>query len=298
MRDIKKDVTAVITSSEDMSVFRCIESVKDQAQVVVSMTPYQPIEDKLSRMGIPFVVVPRGNLGLTYNQGIKLAATEKVLITTDDTVVDDGAVEKLSAGLDEFDACKARLIFDYDPSNLLQKAVADVRDLTNSSPTRAFTPGLAFNKRIAEQMGGHFFNEDVKWAEDSEFSFRLHKNNLRFGYIDDAVIHHAEVDPIHDLKGAFLIGLSKRRAVDLGLRQGDEDLMPTLQRVLSGETFRRKYQVMDQKGLIALMYKFLWDGSYNAGYNLRKAGLSDLIEDKLWNGFGRGRNSSMKEGQS
>lgn len=282
-----KDITVVIASSEDESVFRCIDSVNDQANVVVSLTPYPPIETQLAIMRISFVVVPRGNLGLTYNRGIELAQTNKVIIMTDDATFTPGAIDKLTEGLDVYDACKARLFFQYDDCHPLSKVVASARDFINSSSTGVFTPGLAIRKDIKDQMGGYFFNEQIRWAEDAEFSYRFHKNGLRFGYIEDAVVIHPEVSVKHDLKGAFLIGLSKRRSVDLGLREGDEDIMPTLKRVLSGETLRRRKKIYQEKGIDTLLYMVVWDAFYNLGYNLRRLGLSDPIEVRLWSGFGR-----------
>lgn len=295
MSEFIKDTTVLITCSESPTIFNCIDSAKNQAPVAVSMTASAPIEARLLEMGIPFVLVPRGNLGLTFNRGIELVQTPKVLITTNDTVLEEGVVAKISEGLDKFDACKARLVFDYDPNESLTRVVADVRDFINASPRRAFTPGLALNKDIREQMGGRFFDENVRWAEDSEFSYRLYRSGLAFGYIEDAVIHHGPVSMEHDLKGALMIGLCKRRAVDLGLREGDEDLLPTLRRIVTGETLSRKIQLAQSKGLEAVVYKIVWDAVYNAGYNLRKYGLSDLFEEQLWSGFGRDK-QSLTEG--
>jgi hypothetical protein len=291
MSEFIKDTTVLITCSENPSIFKCIDSARTQAPVVVSMTPSPPIEAKLSQMGIPYVLVPRGNLGLTFNRGIELVQTPKVLITTNDTVLEDGVVAKISDGLDKYDACKARLSFEYKPSQPGTKVVAGLRDSINSSPRRAYTPGLGINKDIKERMGGHFFDEGVRWAEDAEFSHRLQRNGLTFGYIQDAVIHHGPVDVKHDLKGALMIGLSKRRAVDLGLGRGDEDILPTLQRLLTGEAVKRKIDLAQAKGLEVMAYRIVWDAVYNAGYNLRKYGLSDLFEEKLWNGFGRDKQS-------
>ena len=286
MAEAKKDLTVIIASSENKSVFDCIDSVRGKANIVVSLTPFIPIEDKLSRLGIPYVVVPRGNLGLTYNAGIDLAPTNKVIIMDDDVVFSPGAIDKLGEGLERYDGCKARLSFRYN-SSALSRAIANARDYINSSQTRVFTPGLALNKGIKEKMGGHYFDEEVRWAEDAEFSYRFHKNGLSFGYVEDAVVTHPPVSLKHDLRGAFLIGLSKRRSVELGLREGSEDLIPTMKRFISGEAFTRRRKVLESKGINTLLYMTMWDLFYNSGYNLRKLGLSTSIEEKIWKDFGR-----------
>lgn len=287
MTEKSNDITVVIASSEDESVFNCIDSVNGEAGIVVSLTPYKAIETRLLRLSIPFVVVPRGNLGVTFNAGIELATTNKVIVMTDDAAFKPGAIEKLAQGLEQYDACKARLSFQYDDVHPLSRVVASARDFINSSQTRVFTPGLALRKDIRGRMGGHFFNEQVRWAEDAEFSYRFHNNGLSFGYIKDAVVTHPAVSLKHDLRGAFLIGLSKRRAVDLGLREGDEDVTPTLKRILSGETFGRKSRLFREKGASTLLYMMVWDSIYNIGYNLRRLGLSGPIEDRIWQNFGR-----------
>lgn len=293
MTEKRKDITVVIASSEDESVFNCIGSINNEAEVVVSLTPYKPIEIRLSKLGIPFTKVPRGNLGVTFNAGIELAKTNKVIVMTDDATFEPGAINKLREGLDRYDACKARLLFHFSTAPL-SRQIAAARDYINSFPNRAYTPGLALRKDIKSQIGGHFFNEQVRWAEDSEFSYRFHNNGLSFGYIRDAIVNHPPVSVSHDLKGAFLIGLSKRRAVDLSLREGDEDLTPTLKRAFSGETLRHRLDLLGQKGLSTLLYMSAWDITYNIAYNLRRIGLSDPIEAMLWTGFGRDNTSIVK----
>lgn len=284
----EKDITVVIASSEDESVFQCIDSVRDEANIVVSMTPSASIEARLTQQGIPHVIVPRGNLGHTFNAGIELAPTDKVIIMTDDATFNPGTIQKLSDGLDEYDACKAKIMFEHN-DHPFSKVVAQARSSANDSPRRVFTPGLAIHKDSKDKLGGHFFDEDVKWAEDAEFSYRFRRSGLRFGYIEDASINHPPVAVKHDLRGAFLIGLSKRRAVDLGLREGDENVIPTLKRIMSGETFARKQKVLHERGLATAAYMTLWDSFYNAGYNLRRLGLSDGIEARVWQNFGRDR---------
>lgn len=287
MKEQYRDTTVVIASSEDDSVFDCIDSVYDDANVVVSLTPSEEIERKLTKLRIPHVIVPRGNLGVTYNAGIELAVTDKIIIMNDDTTFNEGAIDKLSEGLEAFDACKPRIIFQYDEARRTSKVIAEARDFANSIPTRAFTPGLAINKHIKDRIDGHFFDENVRWAEDAEFSYRLHRSGLRFGYIEDATINHPPVSLKHDLRGAFLIGLSKRRAVELGLREGTEDFIPTMLRIISGVTIERKRRVLQEKGVSTTAYMMTWDLFYNLGYNLRKFGLSNYIERQIWFQYGR-----------
>jgi GT2 family glycosyltransferase len=284
---IERDTTVVIASSEDPAVFKCIDSVNGEAKIVVSLTPSEEIERCLVRYKIPHVVVPRGNLGITFNAGIELAETEKVIVMTDDSTFDSGAIGELSQGLNHFDACKARIIFAYNKAKPLTKLVSDVRDFINLSPTRVYTPGLAINKNIKERMGGYFFSDKVRWGEDAEFSYRFHKKGLQFGYIPQATVNHPSVSVTHDLRGAFLIGLSKRRSVELGLREGNEDYIPTIKRIISGETFQKLTKILTEKGIASMFYMIVWNVAYNYGYNLHKYGLSRQIEENMWSHFGR-----------
>lgn len=283
----RKDITVVIANSEDESVFNCIDSIDSDARVVVSLTPCVSIEEKLSRAKIAFVVVPRGNLSVTYNAGIEQARTNKVIIMDSDTVFTHGSIDKLADGLEKYDACKARLWFQVDENQPFSREVAQARDFINSSPTRVYTPGLALRKDIKDKVGGYFFNEHLRWTVDSEFSHRFHRIGLQFGYIEDAIVNHPPVSAKHDLAGAFLMGLSKRRAVELGVRSGDEDVIPTLKRLVSGETLTKRNRLFREKGASTLVYTLFWDCLYNMGYNLQKLGLSGPIEERVWGGFGR-----------
>lgn len=287
MTEAYKNTTVVIASSERDSVFDCIDSVDGKANIVVSLTPSPSIESRLFKLGIPHVIVPRGNLSVTFNAGIELAGTNKVIVMTDDATFNPGAIDRLSEGLENYDACKARIIFEHDDAKPTTKLVANARDFINSSPTRTYTPGLGIRKDIKSRMGGYFFDQRVRWAEDAEFSHRFHRNGLRFGYVKDATVNHPPVSLTHDLRGAFLIGVSKRRAVDMGIRQGDEDLLPTLKRMVNGVTFERKRRLLHEKGIPTTLYVFVWDAVYNIGYNLRKSKLSGPLEEGVWKHFGR-----------
>lgn len=287
MRAAERDITVVIASSENKAVFDCIDSVNRDARIVVSMTPSDEIGRRLSRLGIPKVVVPRGNLGTTFNAGIEAAETQKVIVMTDDSTFNSGTIDKLSESLETHDGNKAKIIFQQSPNISFSNLVANLRDYVNSNPNRAYTPGLGLRKSIKDRIGGFFFNEQVRWGEDAEFSHRFKEAGLTFEYVEDATINHPPVPVKHDLKGAFLIGVGKRRAVELGLRDGSEDIGPTVHRIISGKTFRDRADLLWEKGTETLFYKFLWDTIYNAGYNLRKHGLSSSIEASIWQNFGK-----------
>ena len=282
-----RDTTVVIASSEDESLFDCIDSVRNEAKIIVSLTPCEPIEARLLKLNIPHVIVPRGNLGVTFNAGIEKASTGKVIIMTDDATFNPDAIGRLTESLEYADASKARILFQYDDNKPLTKVFANARDSINSSPTRVLTPGLAINKEIKQKMGGHYFDQQVRWAEDAEFSYRFHQNGLRFNYVPEATINHPPVSVRHDLRGAFLIGLSKRRAVELDLREPNENVLPTIKRLVSGESINKKRKVVEEKGLVTAAYMTLWDFYYNFGYNLRRLGLSEKIEENIWGKFGK-----------
>lgn len=285
MTETYKNITVVISSSERNSLFECIDSVGSKAKIVVSLTPSSTIESRLSKLNIPHVIVPRGNIALTYNAGIELARTNKIIVMNDDTTFNPGTIERLSENLEQYDACKPRIIFSHDDSKPLTKLTANARDFVNSSPTRVFMPGLGLRKDIRERMGGHFFDEKVRSGEDAEFSYRFHRNDLKFKYVEDATINHSAISLAHDLREAFLIGVNKRRSVEMGIRKGDEELIPTLKRVFSGVTFEKKKKLLQKKGISTMLYASVWDAVYNIGYNLKKTGLSGILEEGVWKKF-------------
>lgn len=281
----KIDTSIVVSSSNDFRIFNCIKSIDYPCEVLAAITPNEAMEQKLENSKIKYIHSPKGNEGLKNNRGIKACSNNKVILVDSDCVFAKGAISKLIKALDEYDVCKGRVIYKQR-NNYMSKLIAGARDYINSNKTLAYTPGLALNRaKVINNMG--LFREDVYWAADSEFSYRMHKKGLKFGCIGSAKLYHPAIPLKHDLKGAFLIGVGKRRAVDAGARTGDEDILPTLKRLITGLSTQNKFDILKKKGLGTLIYMFVWDIFYYAGYYLRRLRCSERIENSIWQTFGQ-----------
>lgn len=282
---IKPKISVVVSSGDDFRIFDCIKSIDYPAEVVAVITPNKEMERSFGEMKIKYTISPKGNEGLKNNRGIKACSYDKIILVDSDCLFAKGTIKKLSQGLDRYDICKGRIIYKHDKS-FVSKLIANARDYINSNKSLAYTPGLALNREtVLSRMG--LFREDLLWAADSEFSYRMHKSGLSFGYIKEATLYHPPISLKHDIRGAFLIGVGKRRAVDVGAREGDENITPTLRRLFSGESTRSRIDILNRKGLATLIYMFIWDVFYNLGYTLRRLRWSQKIEDSIWQTFGQ-----------
>lgn len=281
----KIDTSIVVSSSNDFRIFDCIKSIDYPCQVIAVITPNERMERKLESLKIKYIHSPKGNEGLKNNRGIKACSYNKIILVDSDCVFGKGTISRLIKALDDYDVCKGRVIYK-DGNSHISRLIASARDYINSNRNLAYTPGLALNKaKVIKKMG--LFREDVFWAADSEFSHRMHKKGLKFGYIRNAKLYHPTIPLKHDLKGAFLIGVGKRRAVDAGSRVGDEDILPTLKRLVAGLSIQNKIDILNKKGFGTLIYMFVWDIFYYAGYYLRRLRCSERIENSIWQTFGQ-----------
>jgi glycosyltransferase involved in cell wall biosynthesis len=287
MKKKNKNVSVIISCSNDFRVFDCLDSIDYPVDKIVTITPNLEIEKRLKKRSIKYTEVPKGNMGFTRNQGIKLSSGEKIILMDSDTIFGEGAIKKLVDGLDKFDVVKPKIKYKSKRKNYSSKLIAQARDYVNSLPNLAYTPGLAFNRNIKEKVGGYFFRDDIFWAEDSELSYRINENNLTLGYIKKAKIYHSPVELSHELKSAFLLGAGKRKCVNVGARDPDENIIPTIKRFFSGESINKKIDVIRKKGFLVCLFMLIWDLFYNLGYHSRRFKWAPQIEEYIWQTFGQ-----------
>lgn len=204
-------ISVLIRAGTSQNVFECISSIKEtspSSSIFATVVSSKRTSKKLNKLGIRNIVVSRKNASLTTNKGLSLIKSGKVLITDSDTVFAKGCIRKLEKDLDKYDVVKAKLIFRYGDQSL-SKLIANLRLYFNSKSTKMFTPGLAFNLSIKNRIGGYFFDENVTWGEDSEFSNRIDYLKLKAHYDEEAMIYHPAVSIKHDLASAFLTGAKK-----------------------------------------------------------------------------------------
>lgn len=246
-------ISVLIRAGSKTNVFDCIKSIKDtypKARIVVSVVASKIISKRLNDLGIKNCVVPAGNISKTTNRGLALVKKGKVIVTDSDTIFGKGCIEKLDRDLNNYDVVKALLIFKTE-ATLTSKLIANLRFYFNSKGSKMFTPGLAFNLSIKKKVGGYFFDENVLWGEDSEFSNRVEGLTIKTFFDKRAMLYHPLVPIKHDLAGAFLIGARKPERKSL--------LEIVKKRLTTYEEINKGY------GLKTLAYGILWYFFFDLG---------------------------------
>ena len=259
------DISVVIRCGDDNRVFKCIDSIDEDVEVIVSLSENPKLEKKLENKGIKYCLSPRKNLSKTSNIGFEFASYEKVIITDSDTVFEKGCIKKLYDALDNYKVACAGIKFLSAPQIPFSNIVAESRDYVNSLPL-FFTPGIALKKNVLLEIGGFLFDDNVPYAVDANLDYRVKKAGLPVAWMtNDAYICHAPESIKHDLKAAFRIGMGCRVGVER-LRTFDQ-YSDTKWDALKGVKLNSVIDVFQKKGTFVGFYQMLWDIFHIAGYS-------------------------------
>ena len=258
------DISVVIRCGDDNRVFKCIDSIDEDVEVIVSLSENPKLEKKLEIKGIKYVLSPWKNLSKTSNIGFESASYEKVIITDSDTVFENGCIKKLYEALDNYKVACAGIKFLSDPSIPFSNTVAESRDYVNSLPL-FFTPGIALKKDVLSEIGGFLFDDYVPYAVDANLDYRVKKAGLPVAWLNnEAYICHAPETIKHDLKAAFRIGMGCRVGVER-LRSFDQ-YSDIKWNALKGVKLNSIIDIFQKKGAFVGFYQLLWDIFHIAGY--------------------------------
>jgi len=266
----KFPITIVVPVSNDERIGVCIDSVDEDVEIVVVLNnnPSKAVQDivRHSRRCKIITIDEAGcNLAKVFNEGIKSATNEKILLMNSDCTFQPGLIREVNWLLDIHDVVKARVVFDY--KNYSHYLVAQCRYLFHhvfDGGKNLYGPGLSFKKSISSMVGGYFFDERMGWGEDGEFSNRIISSPLNI-LILEKNIFHGEEGIVHDLKVAFKIGKGsgiKNREKGLSRTQA---LVADMGHVLTDhrKQFRLAYI---HGGPILLIYFLLWKLVFHAGF--------------------------------
>lgn len=260
------DMSVVIRCGDDERVFRCVDSIDEDVEVIVSTSPNPGFQKKLAARGIDFRLAPRGNLSIVSNVGFEAASYDRVLITDSDTAFEKGCIRRMHDALEKHRVVRAKLEFKHDKSVPFSRVVAEARDFVNSLPL-VYTPGIAVRKDILPDIGGFLFNDPVPFAVDADLDYRIKRARIFVGFLDDAIIYHDAENLMHDLRAAYRIGGGcTASAVHLS---GSDNLggqrAPVKAVDLKGVRFWHFKEIFHTRGISVLSYQLLWDLLFYGG---------------------------------
>lgn len=259
----------MIRCGDDDRVFRCIDSIDEEVDVVVSISENRSLQRRLEDRGVRFCLSPRRNLSKTSNMGFEEAKHDKVFITDSDTILERGCLARVYKALDKAPVVRAKLKFRHNSDVFLSRIVAEARDYVNSMPL-AFTPGLGVQRELLPRIGRFLFNDQVPYAVDADLDYRIKNSNVPVVFLEDAILYHDVESVKHDLKAAYRIGkgciISASWLSSTGRFYGSKYQIVKQLKAVKMKHWR---DIVVRKGLFVLLYQFLWDMSFFTGRNIQ-----------------------------
>lgn len=255
-------LSVIIKCSDDERIFRCLKSIDEDVEVVIAMTSNKRLEKRFKQMGIKYCVTPKGNLSVTSNAGIRLTSNDRFILMDSDSVFKKGSLRKLYEKLKSNLVVKPRIVFLTQNNSLLSQILANGRDFENRKELVAYTPGLGLRKELTKHIERFFFQEKVRWSEDSELDNRIKEAKIPICEVPEAIIYHDPVTLKHELKGAFQFGVGKRQAV---VFSGEEEVS-FLKNFLQANQLKYSLALFREKGFLTVLYMVVWKLFYYLGY--------------------------------
>ena len=266
-------VSVVIPVSNDLRLKRCIDSVDEKVEVVISLNkPSIRIKEQVNFMlrqkkekkkyqDIKFVVceIKKPSIAGAYNNGIKHAAYDHIFLMDSDCIFEKKCIRKLENNLGNRLLSKGKVIFTAN--SWVTKIVAKAREFHTSDKVSAYSPPLLFSKKIISYIGGYYFHPKLCWLEDSEFDKRVRNAGLEIAYDPTANVYHPPLSPFSDLRSAFWYGVGKRIGVELGIHDKPTGIIGSINKYVVGAS--------KEKGVFVGVYLFIWKVGLLSGYFLQ-----------------------------
>jgi len=263
----KLDLTIIISCSTDTKIKYCIQSIyetcTDDFEIIVALNGANKDVKEILKdfQKVKICEIKEANLSKAYNNGIKHASRNNVLLMDSDCIFAKNTIKLLYNGLKYERLSKGLVVFKYN--SLMSKIISKVREYTTTDFISVYSPPLAFSKDIKNLIGGYYFHEQILWSEDSEFNYRVQQAGVKIHYNPEAVIYHVPISIKQDIRSGFKYGRGKRISEALNL------LPKTKYFDISTHTkkFKKTYEVFHRKGLLpALYYFFIWRPINRLGY--------------------------------
>ena len=249
-------ISVIICVADDKRIAQMLDSIKDSCEVVVvlngatlevrSIVKQYP-QSKLFRLKVK--EIPDRNLSKARNIGILSASYSKVVFYDSDCIMCENALKWYDEYLDRYLIVDGRVLFQAD--TFQSKIISVQRSM--GIPGYALCPSIGLNKKIIEQVG-YYFDEDIKWIEDSELNIRVKKNQIQVGMINELTCIHDNLTFKQDLKSAFRYGTGVKIAALKGLHKK----RPTANWNLIMPCFRQR--------ILSGFYCIIWNLVYCIGY--------------------------------
>lgn len=252
----KYEISIVICVADDIRINKMLDSINEKCEVVVVLNgatkEVKKIVNKYKKSKIfdlKIIEIDERNLSKSRNVGTKEAKYKKVVFYDTDCIMTKNSLKNYDKYLDNYLLVDGRVEFKKD--NFQSKIVSVQRSM--GLPGYALCPSMGINKDIIKKIN-YYFDEDIKWIEDSEMNNRAKKCNIEVGVIDDLTCIHDNLTFKQDLKSAYRYGSGVKTASKKGLHKK----RPTANWNLIIPCFKEKF--------LSGIYCIIWNIVYCFGY--------------------------------
>lgn len=253
-------ISVVICVADDKRIKNMLDSIHEKCEVVVVLNGCtQEVKEivnsykkeKIFRLKI--VEIPERNLSKSRNIGMENATYDKVVFYDSDCIMVDNALQYYNDYLDKYLLVDGKVKFKDDKFN--SKIVSVLRSM--GLPGYALCPSIGIHKDIIKKVK-YYFDEDIKWIEDSELNIRAKAQNIKIGVIEELTCIHDNLTFKQDLKSAYRYG----SGVKLAAKKGLHKKRPTANWNLIIPCFKKK--------ILSGFYCIIWNIIYCFGYYLTR----------------------------
>lgn len=252
----KYKLSVVVCVADDIRIKNFLESINKNCEVVVVLNgatkEVEKICGKFKKNNIfelKLVKIKDRNLSKSRNLGILNAKYDKVVYYDSDCVMTENAIDLFNDMLDKYLLVDGAVLFRNDT---FQSSIVGIQR-SMGLPGYALCPAIGVHKKIIKKIK-YYFDEDIKWIEDSELNIRAKKENIEVGIINEVTCIHDNLTFRVDLKSAFRYGTGVKIAAKKGLHKN----RPTANWNLIIPCFKKK--------ILSGIYCIIWNFVYCFGY--------------------------------
>lgn len=250
------DISVVICVADDIRIKNMLDSIKEKCEVVVVLNgATQDVRNivnsykKNNIFKLKVIEIAERNLSKSRNVGMQKATYDKVVFYDSDCVMTKDALNNYNKLFENYMLVDGRVEFK---SNTFQSKIISVQR-SMGLPGYALCPSMGVRKDIIDKIG-YYFDDDIKWIEDSELNNRAKKANIIVGTIDELTCIHDDLTFKQDLKSAYRYGTGVKTAARKGLHKK----RPTANWNLIMPCFKKK--------ITSGFYSIIWNVVYCFGY--------------------------------
>lgn len=253
------DISVVICVATDKRIKNMLDSIKERCEVVVVLngatSDVKRIVNEYKNSNyfkLKVVEIAEQNLSKARNLGTLNAKFNKVVHYDSDCIIIGNALQKYSEYLEKYYLVDGKVMFKSDTFS--SKIICVMRNM--GIPGYALCPSIGINKKIIEKIK-YYFDEDIKWIEDSEMNIRAKKQNIEVGIIEELTCVHDNLTFKQDLKSAFRYGTG----VKIAARKNLHKKRPTANWNLIIPCFK--------ENIFSGIYCIIWNLVYCVGYYIK-----------------------------